>query len=90
MKSFNDIKQIMEDYGALGTNAVGGDSTSAISQDVGTHNVERGSEVFRVNAFLNNYFKESCLDPVQKFNQLRAKLYIVGLAFQVDNNLVQT
>lgn len=46
MKSFNDIKQIMEDYGALGTNAVGGDSTSAISQDVGTHNVERGSEVF--------------------------------------------
>ena len=90
MKSFNDIKQIMEDYGALGTNAVGGDSTSAISQDVGTHNVERGSEVFRVNAFLNNYFKESCLDPVQKFNQLRAKLNIVGLDFQVDNNLVQT
>ncbi len=66
MKSFKDIKQIIEDYGALGTNAVGGDSMSAISQDVGTHNVERESEVHRVNVFLNNYFKEGCLFPVTK------------------------
>tara|TARA_E500000318_G_scaffold47668_1_gene44879 strand:- start:784 stop:1290 length:507 start_codon:yes stop_codon:yes gene_type:complete len=90
MKSFNDIKQLMEDYGSLGTNNVGADHMSAISQDKGTHNVELESEVHRINVFLNNYFKEGCLDTVQKFNQLRAKLNIVGLDFKIDNNLIQT
>ena len=86
MKTFKQIKQILENYGALGTNNVGGDSMSAISQDVGTHNVERESEVYRLNVFLNNYFKEGCLDPVQKMSQLRAKLNIVGLEFPVTKH----
>jgi len=90
MKTFKQIKQILENYGALGTNAVGGDSMSAISQDVGTHNVERESEVYRLNVFLNNYFKEGCLDPVQKMSQLRAKLNIVGLDFRFDPTTLTT
>ena len=82
MKTFDDLKQMMEDY-----NAWGSTNRSALS-DVGTYRVDIDEQMFRINVFLENYFQRPILDSAGAFNALRAKLNIVGLDFTFDRNQV--
>ena len=84
MKTFDDLKQVLEDY-----NAWGSTNRSALS-DFGTHRVDNDDQVFRINVFLENYFQRPILDSVGAFNALRAKLNIVGLDFHFDPAAVRT
>ena len=84
MKTFDDLKQVLEGY-----NAWGSTNRSALS-DFGAHRVDNDEQVFRINVFLENYFQRPILDSVGSFNALRAKLNIVGLDFQFDPTAVRT
>ena len=82
MKTFNEAKEIMENYSAWGST-----NRSALS-DFGTHRVEFKEQMFRINTFLEGYFNRPILDSHGAFNALRAKLNIVGLDFTFDPSLV--
>jgi hypothetical protein len=82
MKTFDDLKQVLEDY-----NAWGSDHRSALS-DFGSHRVDVDEQMFRINVFLENYFQRPILDSAGAFNALRAKLNIVGLDFKFDRTQV--
>ncbi len=82
MKTFDDMKQLMEDY-----NAYGSTNRSALS-DFGVHRVEFKEQLFRLNSFIATYFDRPILESVGAFNALRAKLNIAGLDFTFDPTLV--
>ena len=63
---------------------VGGASgvVRSAQSDFGTYRVENAAMLTRVNAFINRYLSESCLDPNQTVFGLRQKLNAVGLDFE--------
>jgi hypothetical protein len=67
---FNNVNQLTKSISAL--------------SDEGTYNIQRKSQLNRINAFLDAFSRKEYMDPRGAIGMLRAKLNIAGLDFDFN------
>ena len=79
MKTFKELKE----NGIL-QNALGMKLRETVASDYGSHKVENDEILHRVNVFIENLLQTPVLEVRGTMNQLRAKLNILGLDFNMN------
>ena len=79
MKTFKELKENGILQNALGMNLRG-----TVASDYGSHKVENDEILHRVNVFIENLLQTPVLEVRGTMNQLRAKLNILGLDFNMN------
>lgn len=82
MKRFTElVEQLAEDYGAIYT--YGSDLDSLGSGSYGVHNIGHPESLEKINQYVENFTKKLYFDPKQAIVELRAKMNLLGLDFDV-------
>lgn len=82
MKRFKELtEQLAEDYGAIYT--YGSDLDSLGSGSYGVHNIGHPESLEKINQYVENFTKKLYFDPKQAIVELRAKMNLLGLDFDV-------
>lgn len=82
MKRFTElVEQLAEDYGAIYT--YGSDLDSLGSGSYGVHNIGHPESLERINQYVENFTKKLYFDPRQAIVELRTKMNLLGLDFDV-------
>jgi len=83
MKTFKELKTVLEDF-----NAWGSTHRSALS-DEGAFYLEKPEQLARVNAFIESFMSRNFVDVKNAFNHLRARLNVAGLDFDATPESVK-
>ena len=84
MKTFKELQTVLEDY-----NAWGSTNRSALS-DFGTFYFDNPEQLARINSFIEAFTNRNYIDVRSAFNQLRARLNVVGIDFELEPSNLAT